>query len=170
MIDYFRFSGHPLVLFHQVIRAFFDVFKCSWSGVDLPICTNMTHILFHYCKLPADRYKPNCPPEGWDQQLWDRQFIGQRELAELKRWSKHILKLTGGLKVSLHPWEEVPNATVYSKYSPKICKANSYVMMLRDGQRCVSPCSVSEFPYTVFHKPRARWASSSISSLLGLSY
>ena len=56
------------------------------SGVALPICTNMTHILFHYCKLPADRYKPNCPPEGWDQQLWDRQFKAQRELAELKRW------------------------------------------------------------------------------------
>ena len=47
----------------------------------------MTHILFHYCKLPADRYAPNCPPEGWDQQLWDRQFKAQRELAELKRWS-----------------------------------------------------------------------------------
>ena len=57
------------------------------SGVALPICTNMTHILFHYCKLPADRYAPNCPPEGWDQQLWDRQFKAQRELAELKRWS-----------------------------------------------------------------------------------
>ena len=56
------------------------------SGVNLPICSNMTHILFHYCKLPADRYKPNCPPEGWDQQLWDRQFKAQRELNELKRW------------------------------------------------------------------------------------
>ena len=52
----------------------------------MPICTNMTHILFHYCKLPADKYKPNCPPEGWDEQLWDRQFKGYRELSELQRW------------------------------------------------------------------------------------
>ena len=36
--------------------------------------------------------------------------------------------------------------------------------LLRDGQRCVVPCTVSENPYAVFHKPRARWRSSSTSS------
>ena len=30
----------------------------------------------------------------------------------------------------------------------------------RDGHRCVVPCTVSENPYTVFHKPRARSSSS----------
>ena len=28
----------------------------SNSEVDLPICKNMTHILLHYGKLPADRW------------------------------------------------------------------------------------------------------------------
>ena len=33
-----------------------QLMKHSNPEVDLPICTNMTHILFHYGKLPADRW------------------------------------------------------------------------------------------------------------------
>ena len=71
--------------FQRATQACFCVKSCCCPGVSLPICSNMTHILFHYCKLPADRFQPNCPPEGWDGQLWDRPFNAQRQLAELQR-------------------------------------------------------------------------------------
>ena len=43
-----------------MVKAFWsswwDSQRHSNSEVDLPICTNMTHILYHYGKLPADRW------------------------------------------------------------------------------------------------------------------
>ena len=135
-------GGRWTILEFVIIRCLFEPSEYTYPcpGVALPICTNMTHVLFHYCKLPADRYKPNCPNEGWDEQLWDRQFKGHRELSELQRWS---------LIHSFH-WDCFTNKSLTCKCEDNCAK------LLRDGQRCVVPCTLSENPYSVFHKPRAR--------------
>ena len=169
-------GGRWTILEFVIIRCLFEPSEYTYPcpGVALPICTNMTHVLFHYCKLPADRYKPNCPNEGWDEQLWDRQFKGHRELSELQRWLLIVLNVfrscylnrwfckfryisvstidllgPGQLIHSFH-WDCFTNKSLTCKCEDNCAK------LLRDGQRCVVPCTLSENPYSVFHKPRAR--------------
>ena len=45
--------------------------------VPLPACTNITEILGSYNHGPA--------AFGWDGQFWDRQYMGERELASIER-------------------------------------------------------------------------------------
>ena len=91
-------------------------------------------------KLQSDRFQPRCPTvcstvcstECWDGQLWDRPYKAERELSEMERLSLvWDCRQIGLLKV----------------FKP----------IFRDGQRCVRPCALSEFPYTVFQKPRTRF-------------
>ena len=54
--------------------------------VPLPPCTNVTYIRASYSRGPeSESYG------GWDQQFWDRQYMPERELADLNRNGKRCM-------------------------------------------------------------------------------
>ena len=51
--------------------------------LSLPACTNITHILGSYDRGPAKL--------GWDDKLWDRQYMSEKELSSISRYGKKCL-------------------------------------------------------------------------------
>ena len=66
--------------------------------VPLPPCTNVTYIRASYDRGPArESYG------GWDMQFWDRQYMAERELADLSRDGKRCMSPCSQTYYNLEP-------------------------------------------------------------------
>jgi len=82
--------------------------------VPLPPCTNVTYIRASYDRGPArESYG------GWDMQFWDRQYMAERELADLSRDGKRCMSPCSQTYYNLEPSYLPKDKVIKAEYGDK---------------------------------------------------